>query len=1530
MNKTITPAFPIIVETIDGKWFGAHCELSSSECDQEHYEFSPIYLQDDRVIDIDASQEVLSNGLYKPFGDLLINDSVLELYTENKRQLKFSLKGFTFDGKAGKSDSSGVCAQLMKIANLNYSKGDGNTVFFTGRSNGLALSLDFKDKKAGIKSLIQKLLYSVMQSKPLFINEQDIKEIKADENCFNLDYFDYVIEQYQGIEESFKPRQIANFSSQAIELVNNAQKFNEFQMSDVAKIGIYYFTNETFAHEGYINTLLQTLGLPYFSQDQAAKDFFNSLYERIVPPMVHYDISPEDWEEARSSFLERQMLRPMKRGNDGLIDKILHEDFAAILNATEREKIDQYKHILISGPTGTGKTELASALMLNKLLSPGAFGSSQNKGLYLGPIKALIEQIQGEWNKQFGELLQPLLNNTRQKTPVILSTGDYSADDHRIRGDADDYAIACVVNEKANIFASTIPGYIQSLRCVIIDEVHMVNHEDRIALDLLIGKLQQEADRRKANGSAPLTLICITTEKSDFTDVLKSRGISEPWSLSTTHRPVRSTHYLCVMPNNEHVAFEKNVTLADTRVRLADMKNDSARYRDISEFEDDVISKCNQLLKQNYNDLSNGVKKNTIEQYARYVEKIKSGFNGGKRRAVSLLICAPGIEMANSLADLLIVNRGVNPFDEVIGEELDNFETEVKRAGLPKDRSDKIIDLGRRGVFLHNSKLPFNVKKFVLELFSNRSVIEKIRRAELDLIVIATETLAYGINLSTDLLILLNYQFPRAKNSLPLTANEYHNIVGRAGRYGKNSDDELRAEVYLCMPAQKCLPSLKAKTKDSVLNQMLAAFLRAMYCEIPSPDKCSNNTKYGQERRLKKNLSGLFINTVGKAKQKEDRTDLLQHILIHEAEESFYTINSDNFTADEFNRNLHTFLDAIWYYSGGKNIDVTLSAAINESLMKSFYINRTFVNSPFNDIEVSPNNRAFNWSTEDFFNAFIKVGYYILGTSDNVRKETDHNFEGQHSFIKGLKLIKIKNSSSDSILYQMTKSGESLLATGTHFNTAKAIELWVRLISGFTKQCNSAPVELFLPALVYPDEVFSQFDRIIPEIRMFVNTKKSTNFMIPDSYRLFIDKNYRLLENKLKEILSEHLGLGQVGDVDLIDNFFAAINFSLTGPLTTPKEFDTKVINDICYLFTEQGGFYNINCGESDPDLTMKVKKSAFYRAIIICYMWLNEESLAAIGSEGCQIEESLFDYIENDKKREELRAKCETIQDFSPNTGVHSQLIYKANNLINYFSGRDSIEDSKDYSVMSILDFNVSTFERRMRYGCRECNLPIATALQNQWSRHEFCNNIQRNGYHDLYTMYNQTENETINGVENYWGLLRRHFSKSFEAMNRGLIRGLLDHQDQQQLAVVELWNAFELMINRSAFDEDARRQFINLANNDEFLDRIRNVHTNYFGPVNGLNQYILFHDEPPINEQQHQITIYAYLVLTVLIARDLNDEKIRSSYIWDMICTTPTLITTSELLKLDCWKNTPVLSQLKSVIYNFDEPIRPIGIEL
>jgi hypothetical protein len=162
------------------------------------------------------------------------------------------------------------------------------------------------------------------------------------------------------------------------------------------------------------------------------------------------------------------------------------------------------RHVMICGPTGTGKTLLGTFAMLNECAERGF------PAVYLGPTRMLVEDAALEFLRLLAAVEREAARpGAVDRGDVLVSTGESFYDDGRIA--AGDFKAAFIVYEKAgNFFLNAdLTG---RLGFVLIDELHMLG--DRIrggALDVTLARLVAESRTRIRTGGDPLRIMCLST-----------------------------------------------------------------------------------------------------------------------------------------------------------------------------------------------------------------------------------------------------------------------------------------------------------------------------------------------------------------------------------------------------------------------------------------------------------------------------------------------------------------------------------------------------------------------------------------------------------------------------------------------------------------------------------------------------------------------------------------------------------------------------------------------------------------------------------------------------------------------------------------------------------------------------------------------------------------------------------------------------------------------------------------------------------
>lgn len=458
-------------------------------------------------------------------------------------------------------------------------------------------------------------------------------------------------------------------------------------------------------------------------------------------------------------------------------------------------------HVLLSGPTGSGKSTVAEMF----LLATTVLNHYRCKAIYVAPTRALAQA-------KHRDLCQ-LLKGHRlvEETQVVLSTGEDTLDDAAIA--QRNFGIACLVYEKANVLFSRNQEVLADIGLCVVDEMHMLADLHRgPTLELLLAKLleQRQASEGKEDDRGdkfPLRVIGITTESRKDEPVISffsyenrlTNRVDPPIHIDSPERPV-PIDYSLVLPSRTPVS-EKWTSNSGGPLPwdlFYLMTVDKDRHRELT---GDERQKIAEQLAPRWSELVSNRKghhENPGDELQRrlvaFLQNQLHHHPVGRRWMVFVPSKGGTESIANRLRKTL---DGRDAFPDGVPATL----LEALEDAEDREEAQTIERLARAGLFVHHSDIPHSVRRAIEEI-SNRPL-----ESHPSQVLFCTETLSFGVNLAINDAIMLGtafYSATRSEGSIEsrdLPPCNLHNMAGRAGRLGRSDRD--RANFYLFVPLEK-------------------------------------------------------------------------------------------------------------------------------------------------------------------------------------------------------------------------------------------------------------------------------------------------------------------------------------------------------------------------------------------------------------------------------------------------------------------------------------------------------------------------------------------------------------------------------------------------------------------------------------------------------------------------------------------------------------------------------------------------------
>lgn len=368
------------------------------------------------------------------------------------------------------------------------------------------------------------------------------------------------------------------------------------------------------------------------------------------------------------------------------------------------------------------------------------------KMLFLVPYRALASQKQSE--------IAELLHRVQTNLHVALSTGEYREEDEKIRtGDVD---VAVIIYEKAYHFACNFDGFLQKYQTLVYDEFALSENDSRgITCDLMLLRGQR----------ANCRLFALATPHYSWEHYIYDNGFT----------PIELTEQDSGVPRKETPIFLDGISKSSKTYAFHNYDGEPIEIEGVRE---------------------KGAKDDLIEDLCVW--------HLAKRHKILIFInnC---VEVRNMARKLVWRIRKDHPelLNPVSGDKMTCFQQILKETGVLEEDLLELMDPDEclsfaQGICYHNSWLGYTLRSMVeREILTDEGKLK---------VVFCTETMAYGINSSVDVVIVADmhkgishrdYIPQKTKNGRIrirgnswmqnkfLTVNEYQNYIGRAGRFGR-------------------------------------------------------------------------------------------------------------------------------------------------------------------------------------------------------------------------------------------------------------------------------------------------------------------------------------------------------------------------------------------------------------------------------------------------------------------------------------------------------------------------------------------------------------------------------------------------------------------------------------------------------------------------------------------------------------------------------------------------------------------------
>lgn len=388
---------------------------------------------------------------------------------------------------------------------------------------------------------------------------------------------------------------------------------------------------------------------------------------------------------------------------------------------------DISKNLLIKGQTSSGKTllaQIATAYFCGKEMDIS--GTARRKTIYLVPLRAMVNEKREEFKELFFETLE---------WRVYASSSDYQDHDEDIT--ESNFEVAIIVYEKFFALLAQDNQFIRDCGLVVVDELQMMNDVSR-------GPKLEIALTKVFDINPACKILGLTTTQCDISQIKTWLGAEQ---IINYNRPKMLREYV-VWPGSAGDCFYyrmREERVDGTASELNDNKEE--RKIDLDKHNIEVYEKEKYIEEKMIPGLIQYLRKGSEDAPPKIIVFINNREN---TKTIAMEICNILSLRENFQCDMK--DERIQSF--VLSE--DEYAEEMIAKTLPY------------GVAFHHGGFSWALREFVEEEFRKpQGMID---------IVVATETLAVGVNMPADVVILAGITLPRLNRSRnEMRSYEYKN-----------------------------------------------------------------------------------------------------------------------------------------------------------------------------------------------------------------------------------------------------------------------------------------------------------------------------------------------------------------------------------------------------------------------------------------------------------------------------------------------------------------------------------------------------------------------------------------------------------------------------------------------------------------------------------------------------------------------------------------------------------------------------------